>query len=92
MVHPHPTYFQWLHIHTSQKSVELKVLGSALSAESARCSTMPSACGSGTRGADCCTFTSRSLKAMENSIQGEFREIAFLITGQEFSPTSFTLA
>jgi len=52
---------------------------------------MPSACGSGTSGADCRTFTSGSLRAMENSVQGEFREIAVLITGQEFSPTSFTL-
>lgn len=92
MVHPHPTYLQCPRIHTSLKKAEFTVLGSALPAESAQCSAMPSACGSGTRGADCCTFTIRSLKAMENSIQGEFREIAFLITGQEFSPTSFTLA
>lgn len=76
-----------------QKSGELRIQGEELPPEGKHdVLARHSACGSGTSRADSRTFTSRSLKAMENSVQGEFREIAVLITGQEFSPTSFTLA
>lgn len=76
-VPPHPLYWQ-LHIHIPERNGELKLLGGALPPERRRdAPAMPSACGSGTSGADCRTFTGGSLKAMENSIQGEIREIAF---------------
>lgn len=76
-----------------KKSRELNILGHVLPPERTwDLLAVPSACGSGTSSADCCAFSNRSFKAVEHWIQGQFREIAFLITGQEFSCTSFTLA